>query len=70
LKNELNACTAAQKQLEDAIGRRKLNDVTAFIDRVRNGEVVLEGDGSGGAGGFSSSLLARGRYDLLLCVHY
>jgi len=23
---------------------------------------VLEGDGSGGAGGFSSSLLARGEY--------
>lgn len=60
LKSELNACSAAQKALEDAIGRRKLNDVTAFIDRVRKGEVVLEGDGSGGAGGFSSSLLARG----------
>ena len=60
LKNELNACSAAQKALEDAIGRRKLNDVTAFIDRVRKGDVVLEGDGSGGAGGFSSSLLARG----------
>ena len=60
LKNELNACSAAQKALEDAVGRRKLNDVTAFIDRVRKGDVVLEGDGSGGAGGFSSSLLARG----------
>lgn len=66
LKNELAACSAAQKALEDAIGRRKLNDVTAFIDRVRKGEVVLEGDGSGGAGGFSSSLLARGEYSFPL----
>jgi dynamin-like GTPase MGM1, mitochondrial len=65
LKSELAACSAAQRALQDAIGRRKLNDVTAFIDRVRKGEVVLEGDGSGGAGGFSSSLLARGMQHLL-----
>ncbi|KAL5342301.1 P-loop containing nucleoside triphosphate hydrolase protein [Aspergillus crustosus] len=61
LKEELKACEAALKQVEDNIGKRKLRDVIAFIDRVRKGEVVLEGDGSGGAGGFSASLLARGR---------
>lgn len=60
LKNELKACDGALKQLEEGVGKRKLKDVTAFIDRVRKGEVVLEGDGSGGAGGFSSALLQRG----------
>lgn len=60
LKGELKACESAQKGLEDVIGRRKLKDVTAFIDRVRKGDVVLEGDGTGGAGGFSSALLAKG----------
>lgn len=69
LKSELNACSAAQKALEDAIGRRKLNDVTAFIDRVRKGDLVLEGDGSRGAGGFSSSLLARGEFGDRLGFH-
>jgi replication fork clamp-binding protein CrfC len=61
LKNELKACDGALKQLEDSVGKRKLKDVTAFIDRVRKGEVVLEGDRSGGAGGFSSALLQRGK---------
>ncbi|KAI9369259.1 putative mitochondrial dynamin GTPase [Aspergillus egyptiacus] len=61
LKEELKACEAAMKRVEDGVGKRKLKDVMAFIDRVRKGEVVLEGDGSGGAGGFSASLLARGR---------
>ena len=61
LKNELKACGGALKQLEESIGKRKLNDVTAFIDRVKKGDVVLEGDGSGGAGGFSSALLQRGK---------
>jgi hypothetical protein len=32
----------------------------SFIDRVRNGQVVLEGDGVGGAGGFSQALLSKG----------
>lgn len=63
LKNELRACEAASKQLEDVIGRRRLKDVTTFVDRVRKGEIVLEGDGSGGAGGFSSALLQRGRFN-------
>jgi hypothetical protein len=61
LKNELNACDGALKHLEDNVGKRKLKDVTAFIDRVRKGDVVLEGDGTGGAGGFSSALLQRGK---------
>jgi len=60
MKRELRACEGAQKQLEDVIGKRKLKDVTAFVDRVRKGEVVLEGDRAGGAGGFSSALLQRG----------
>lgn len=68
LKDELRACEAAQRNLEDTIGKRKLKDVTAFVKRVRNGEVILEGDGSGsaGAGGFSADLLARGRTSLFL----
>jgi dynamin-like GTPase MGM1, mitochondrial len=61
LRNELRACGGALKQLEENVGRRKLNDVTSFIDRVRKGDVVLEGDGSGGAGGFSSALLQKGK---------
>lgn len=60
MKKELRACEGAQKQLEERVGKRKLNDVTAFVDRVRKGEVVLEGDGASGAGGFSSALLQRG----------
>ncbi|KPI35999.1 Protein msp1, mitochondrial [Cyphellophora attinorum] len=61
LREELKACEAARKQLEDAVGKRKLKDVTAFIERVRKGEVVLGGDTSAGAGGFSVELLERGR---------
>ena len=62
LKNELKACEAAVKVVEDSMGgRRKLKDVVGFVDRVRKGEVVLEGDGSGGAGGFSAALLSKGR---------
>jgi len=38
----------------------------SFIDRVRNGQVVLEGDGIGGAGGFSSALLHKGREAVFL----
>ena len=54
---------AAVKQLEDQVGgRKKVRDVMSFIDRVRSGQVALEGDGVGGAGGFSSALLAKGTY--------
>lgn len=61
LGSELKACDAARSQLEKAVGRRKLNDVIAFVDRVRKGEVHLEGDSSAGAGGFSSALLQTGK---------
>ena len=61
LNRELKACEAAEKNVENAIGgKRKLKDVMSFIDRVRKGEVVLEGDGAGGGGGFSATLLAKG----------
>ena len=61
LRNELEACEAAEKSVENAVGgKRKLKDVMAFIDRVRKGEVVLEGDGVGGGGGFSAALLGKG----------
>jgi GTP-binding protein EngB required for normal cell division len=62
LKEELQVCEAAVKRLEEQMGgKKKVRDVTAFIDRVRSGQVVLEGDGVGGAGGFSAALLHKGR---------
>lgn len=62
LKEELKVCEAAAKRMEEQMGgRKKVRDVMAFIDRVRSGQVVLEGDGVGGAGGFSSALLAKGK---------
>jgi GTP-binding protein EngB required for normal cell division len=61
LKDELKTVEAAVKALEDQVGgRKRVRDVMSFIDRVRSGQVVLEGDGVGGAGGFSSALLAKG----------
>ena len=33
----------------------------AFVDRARKGELVVEGDGVGGAGGYSAALLQKGR---------
>ena len=67
LKGELHDCEAATKIVEDQIGgRRKMKDVVSFIDRVRKGDVVLEGDGIGGAGGFSAALLAKGKEALFL----
>ena len=61
LRRELQECEMAEKSITDAIGgKRKVKDVVSFIDRIRNGEVVLEGDGSGGAGGFSALLLQKG----------
>ncbi|MCJ1274936.1 dynamin-like GTPase mgm1 [Puttea exsequens] len=65
LKKELQACEAAEREVEGVVGgKRKLRDVMGFIDRVRKGEVVLEGDGVGGAGGFSAALLAKGFHSL------
>lgn len=61
LKDELRACESAMKHAEELVGKRKLKDVMAFIDKVRKGDVVLEGNGAGGAGGFSSALLERGK---------
>ena len=62
LREELKACEGSVKHVEDAVGgRRRLKEVMGFIDRVRKGEVVLEGDGGGGAGGFSAALLAKGK---------
>ncbi|KAF2104808.1 hypothetical protein NA57DRAFT_29460 [Rhizodiscina lignyota] len=62
LKEELHDCETAVKQVEAEVGgRKRLREVMSFIDRVRSGQVVLEGDGVGGAGGFSAALLRRGR---------
>ncbi|KAL1998401.1 hypothetical protein VTN02DRAFT_6280 [Thermoascus thermophilus] len=66
LKEELKACEAALKGVEESVGKRKLKDVMTFVDKVRKGEVVLEGDGGGGAGGFSSALLQKGREGVFL----
>lgn len=60
LKEELKACEGALKRVEETIGKRKIRDVMAFVDKVRKGDIVLEGDGTGGAGGFSSALLETG----------
>lgn len=66
LMEELGACETAIKHVEEAVGgRRKLKDVISFIDRVRRGDVVLEGDGVGGAGGYSAALLSKGNFALL-----
>ena len=67
LKEELRVCEGAMKQVEGEVGgKRKLRDVMAFLDRVRSGQVVLEGDGIGGAGGFSAALLLRARDGVFL----
>lgn len=64
LRKELKACDDAIKGREAEVGgKRKLKDVMSFIERVRKGEVVLEGDGVGGAGGFSSALVVKGMRD-------
>ena len=62
LKEELKTCEDAFSGVEREVGgKSRLKDVIAFIDRVRKGDVVLEGDGAGGAGGFSAALLRRGK---------
>ena len=67
VKEELRECDSAMKVVETQVGgRNKLKDVMGFIDRVRSGQVVLEGNGSGGEGGYSSALLHRGMLFLVL----
>ncbi|TAQ84880.1 hypothetical protein B7494_g6794 [Chlorociboria aeruginascens] len=67
LKKELSACDDAVKNVEKIVGgKRKLKDVMCFVDKARKGDVIVEGDGSSGAGGFSSALLARGREAIFL----
>ena len=62
LMKELKACETAEKSIETSIGgKKKTKDVMGYIDRLRKGEVVLEGDGVGGGGGFSAALLERGQ---------
>lgn len=61
LRDELRACEAAFKSVEEQVGgKKKLKDVLGFIDRVRKGDAILEGDGRRGAGGFSAALLQKG----------
>ncbi|KAF1994352.1 hypothetical protein P154DRAFT_527148 [Amniculicola lignicola CBS 123094] len=67
LKEELKLAEIATKKLEERLGgKKKVKDVMAFIDRVRSGQVVLEGNGVGGAGGFSAALLEKGREAVFL----
>lgn len=63
LKEELRACEGALTNVEKEIGKRKLKDVMSFIEKVRKGDIMLDGDAAttGGAGGFSSSLLKKGK---------
>ncbi|OXV07658.1 hypothetical protein Egran_04574 [Elaphomyces granulatus] len=66
LKEEAKACEAALKKVEETVGKRKLKDVMSFVDKVRKGELTLESDGGGGAGGFSAALLQKGREGIFL----
>ena len=71
LKNELRDCDTALKSVENSVGGKgKLKEIMGFVDRVREGEVVLEGSGSGGAGGFSAALLEKGKNEVLLQPSY
>lgn len=68
LKGELKDCENAMKVVEtDMGGKKKFRDVVSFIDRVRKGDIILEGNSGGGAGGFSAALLAKGA---LLFLHW
>ena len=70
LKEELKQCEAAEKSLQDVVGgKKRLKEVVSYIDRVRSGDIVLEGDGRNGAGGFSASLLQKGTLFEYNCIH-
>ncbi|QUC18957.1 uncharacterized protein UV8b_03198 [Ustilaginoidea virens] len=67
LKKELHDCESALSSLEPSFGgHRKMKEVMSFIDKARKGDVVIEGDGHSGAGGFSAALLVKGREALFL----
>ncbi|KAM4055955.1 dynamin family protein [Hirsutella rhossiliensis] len=67
LKEELRHCETALEHLEAAVGgRRKLKEVMGFVDKARKGDIVIEGDGRSGAGGFSAALLGKGREAVFL----
>ncbi|RDA92282.1 hypothetical protein CP533_5488 [Ophiocordyceps camponoti-saundersi (nom. inval.)] len=67
LKKELQDCEAALTNLESSVGgRKKLNEVMSFVDKARKGDIVIEGDGRSGAGGFSAALLNKGREAVFL----
>jgi len=67
LRNELQACEDAVKKVEENVGgRRKLRDIMSFVDKARKGEVIVEGNASSGAGGFSSALLEKGKEAVFL----
>lgn len=70
LKEELRACEGALKGVEEVVGKRKLKDVMSFVEKARKGEVVLEGDGTGGAGGFSAALLRKGVFLSFIFVFF
>ncbi|KFX90464.1 hypothetical protein V490_06425 [Pseudogymnoascus sp. VKM F-3557] len=67
LKKELAACESAHKAVEDTIGgRKKLKDVMNFVDRARKSEIQVDGNGTGGAGGFSAALIKKGQEAVFL----
>ncbi|KAI5243834.1 hypothetical protein E4T43_03978 [Aureobasidium subglaciale] len=67
LKDELRDCEDAVKTVEAEMGgKKRFKDVVTFIDKVRKGDINLEGNSSGGAGGFSAALLAKGREAVFL----
>lgn len=67
LKTELKYCESAITTVQNEMGgQKRYRDVVAFIDKVRKGEVVLEGNSQAGAGGFSAALLAKGREAVFL----
>ncbi|KUI71507.1 Protein msp1, mitochondrial [Cytospora mali] len=67
LKGELEACQNAMTHLETAVGgRRKLKEVMGFVDKCRKGDIMIEGEGRLGAGGFSAALLEKGREAVFL----
>ncbi|KAA8910522.1 P-loop containing nucleoside triphosphate hydrolase protein [Sphaerosporella brunnea] len=65
LKDELKACEEAMKQMNNTIGKKKLNQAMSFIDKIRDGQKVDMGQGTE-AFGFSQALLEKGREALFL----